>query len=151
MAATYHNVTLEEIRNFLEPQGFEVVDTKKYNPADRTQEIVFGKRVDQDDLALTLRIFTGINPTGNSRDVGKDAIRVALFYLRPDFKIVEIGGSKRVNRVGSWKKNLQSRLDEWHNFLPKEKCKKCGMPLYPKTGKHGTFLACAGYPECKKN
>jgi len=27
-------------------------------------------------------------------------------------------------------------------------CDKCGKPLVIKWGKHGSFLACTGYPEC---
>lgn len=28
-------------------------------------------------------------------------------------------------------------------------CEKCGKPMAIKTGRHGEFLACTGYPECK--
>ncbi len=28
-------------------------------------------------------------------------------------------------------------------------CKKCGKPMSIKKGRHGEFLACTGYPECK--
>ena len=28
------------------------------------------------------------------------------------------------------------------------KCEKCGRPLVIKWGKHGSFIACTGYPEC---
>ena len=28
-------------------------------------------------------------------------------------------------------------------------CDKCGKPLIIKWGKHGRFIACTGYPECK--
>ena len=27
-------------------------------------------------------------------------------------------------------------------------CEKCGKPLVIKWGKHGSFIACTGYPEC---
>jgi len=30
-----------------------------------------------------------------------------------------------------------------------EKCPECGKPLVIRTGKHGPFLACSGYPECR--
>src|SRR5436309_683404 len=30
-----------------------------------------------------------------------------------------------------------------------EKCEKCGSPMVVKWGRHGKFLACSGYPECK--
>ncbi|MFO1519278.1 MAG: type I DNA topoisomerase [bacterium] len=29
------------------------------------------------------------------------------------------------------------------------KCEKCGSPMVVKWGRHGEFLACSGYPECK--
>ncbi len=30
-----------------------------------------------------------------------------------------------------------------------EKCEKCGSPMVIKWGRHGRFLACSAYPECK--
>jgi DNA topoisomerase-1 len=30
-----------------------------------------------------------------------------------------------------------------------EKCERCGSPMVIKWGRHGKFLACSGYPECK--
>jgi len=30
-----------------------------------------------------------------------------------------------------------------------ETCEKCGKPMVIKWGRHGKFLACSGYPECK--
>ena len=30
-----------------------------------------------------------------------------------------------------------------------EKCEKCGKPMVIKWGRHGRFMACSGYPECK--
>ena len=29
------------------------------------------------------------------------------------------------------------------------KCQKCGLPMVKRWGRHGWFLACSGYPECK--
>jgi DNA topoisomerase-1 len=31
-----------------------------------------------------------------------------------------------------------------------EVCEKCGSPLVIKSGRYGRFMACTGYPECKK-
>ena len=142
--ATFYNISDEEMREFLGSQGFTQIAVP------RTFELVFGKRVDRDNLKLTLRIYTGINPHyGSSRDVGTDAIRVTLFMLSPDGRIVKIGGSKRVHRVTNWKKNLQSRLDSWTDCMPKNKCSQCGSPMLIRTGKSGKFLGCSKYPECK--
>ncbi|MBI4685153.1 MAG: type I DNA topoisomerase [Nitrospirae bacterium] len=30
-----------------------------------------------------------------------------------------------------------------------EKCDKCGQPMVIRWGRHGRFMACSGYPECK--
>ena len=30
-----------------------------------------------------------------------------------------------------------------------EKCEKCGSPMVIRWGRHGRFMACSGYPECK--
>jgi DNA topoisomerase-1 len=34
--------------------------------------------------------------------------------------------------------------------LTEEVCPECGRPMVLKTGRFGKFLACSGYPECKK-
>lgn len=150
MAATYYNISENEMREFLEGQGFSQIKLP------RTIELVFAKRVDQDDLPLSLRVFTGINPSGSSRAVGKDAIRVTLFmrtrqairFEDVPSNIIKLGGSKRVHRVENWKKNLQSRIDSWLDFMPKHKC-KCGSPMVPRNGENGKFLGCSQYPNCK--
>jgi len=139
--AEYYNISEDEMRTFLEAQGFRQV-----NPP-RTTELVFGKRVDQDDIPMTLRVYTGINPSGKSRPVGKDAIRVHLFMQNPDGKISKLSGSKRVHRVLYWKKNLQDRLDSWLDFMPKHKCTECGFPMVPRM--KGKFLGCSQFPTCR--
>ena len=128
---------------FLEPQGF--IKVKLEN----TTELVWGKRVDQENFPLTLRVYTGINPSGASRGVGQDAIRICLFMKTQDGKIVWLGGSKRVHRVVNWKINLQKRLNNWLEFFPKSKCPKCSLPVVLRDGKFGKFLSCVGYPICK--
>jgi DNA topoisomerase-1 len=45
--------------------------------------------------------------------------------------------------------------DEQNKIVPKQAeetgvvCDKCGKPMIVKHGKHGDFLACSGYPDCK--
>lgn len=143
--AQYTNITQTEMEEFLIPQGFKAVSLN-----DSTVELVYGKRIIQDDLQLTLRVYTGINPSGDSRSVGQDAIRVNLFMRTNEGRIFKIGGSKRVHRVKGWKNNLQSRLDGWIEYLPKHKCDSCGLPMIPRKGPKGQFLGCVGFPTCKK-
>lgn len=140
--ANYVNITQSEIEEFLNPQGFKEI--KLPNISEKT----YGKRVFQDDLQLTLRIYTGI-VHGNSREVGKDAIRVVLFLRLNDGKIIKLSGSKRVNRVRGWKKNLQDRIDNWIQDFPIHKC-ECGCPMFVRKGKNGKFYGCSNYPSCKK-
>ena len=36
------------------------------------------------------------------------------------------------------------RMEKPTDFI----CEKCGKPMVIKWGKHGSFIACSGYPEC---
>lgn len=146
----FHNVTQAEMERVLLPLGFELVTIPG------TRELVYAKRVDQDDLILSLRVYTGIEPDGDSRECGKDAIRVALFWRdlsRPDPRdtsrplAVKVSDEKRVNRIQTWEKNLRDRLAKWEDY-PKTKCPKCSKPMVARSGKFGHFLGCAGYPQC---
>lgn len=160
MSGQYINVTQTEMETLLFPLGFQRV-----RPS-RTSELVYGKRVDQDGLPLTLRIYTGINPDGQSRDVGEDAMRVNLFMGvpkgndpgtgKPVWDVVKLGGSKRVHRIApsksnptGWRGNLKCRIDAWTEYLPPHRCPKCSNPMLVRNGRSGQFLGCAGYPNCK--
>jgi hypothetical protein len=146
--AHYTNVTAQEMTDFLTPQGFKQLDLKKFDPFDRTTEMVFGKRVDHNGIQLTLRVYTGIDPSGQSRDVGVDAMRASLFMRKwntadQKWDIMMLGGSKRVHRVQKWRQNLQERLDKWLEMF--KLCPRCGMPLMVKKGRNGEFFGCTGY------
>lgn len=141
MAAKFYNITETEMNEFLSAKGFRKMELPN------CAELVWGKRVDSDDFQLSMRVYSGINPSGQSRGVGKDAIRVVLVKRDPDGKIYKVGGSKRVNRVETWKKNLANRIDGWK--VPSEKCCKCGNLMAERSGKNGDFLGCTNYPECK--
>jgi hypothetical protein len=150
MAAHYHNITLQEMKDFLLPQGFKVVngEGKHLRDLNRTVEVVFGKRVDVDGQMLSLRVFTGIWPTGESRGVGEDAIRVQMAQKVDDGTpvggIFTVGGSRRVNRVETWRKNLQLRIDRWQEMIG-PKCPKCDHLMVEREGKKGKFWGCTQY------
>ena len=82
--AVYTNITASEMAAFLEAQGFKPLALPV------VRELTWGKRVDKGNLCLSLRVFTGINPTGQSRDKGKDAIHVVLMLRRQDGSIVPV-------------------------------------------------------------
>ena len=146
--AHFYNITLAEMTAFLAPQGFKVITLPN------TYEVVFSKRVDQQDgvkkVQLSLRVYTGIEGE-NSREVGGDAIRVALFQRLEDGRIIKLGGEKRVHRVVGWKANLQNRLDKWVENMPTRVCPQChGYMLKRKRkGTSDEFYGCANFPICK--
>lgn len=144
----FYDVTLDEMKNYLEPQGFQIIENTKI------KEYVFGKRVDQliGDVKrqLSLVVFTGIHrETDRSRGVGKDAIRVSLFMRDETGDVTFLGGDVRVHRIKTWATNLKKRLDKWLDLLPKDACPKCGMPLViretNRSGKKRQFIGCAGW------
>ncbi len=144
MAAKYVNVTQSEMEDHLFPQGFKQIFISG------TTELVYGKRVDRDELMLTLRVYTGINSGGNSREKGADAMRVTIFQkiIAQNEQVLKmVGGSKRVHRVEGWRKNLQSRIDAWEDLLGPQ-C-QCGGLMVERDGRNGKFYGCVNYPLCK--
>jgi len=142
--AHYKNITAQEMEEFLSSQGFQLMTLPN------VVEIVYGKVCRRHDMMYSIRIYTGINPDGNSRDVGRDAIRVEINWKDPTGTVRRCGGSKRVHRVQGWRKNLQNRLDHWYQALGPQ-C-HCGAPMVLRTqrkSKH-KFWGCSTYPQCKE-
>ena len=134
--ATYYNITASEISAFLSVREFHSIYP------DNTTELVFAKPIHH---GLTLRIYTGINLNGQSRAVGKDAIRVCIFE---GTRI--IGASKRVHRVKGWRKNLDDRISSWKELLGPT-CPRCGSQMierHSRKNKKYVFWGCTNYPQC---
>src|SRR5258708_16119560 len=54
-----------------------------------------------------------------------------------------------------FEKNLKQASKNMENLkrqeIPTDEvCEKCGSPMVIKWGQFGRFMACSGYPECKK-
>ena len=71
---------------------------------------------------------------------------------------IEEGGLKWVNIVMDFyrpfNKNLADAMENLGKVKPKDiptdqVCDKCDKPMVIKWGRHGRFIACTGYPECK--
>ena len=140
--ATYVNITDGEMAAFLVPQGFQLITLPG------TKELVFAKLIKHDGLVLSLRVYSSINPDGDSRDVGEDAIRADLWWRKDqNAQPKRVGSSKRVHRVQGWRSNLQARLDNWIEFAP-VKC-ACGSPMVRRHGGFGDFMGCSQYPACR--
>jgi DNA topoisomerase-1 len=52
---------------------------------------------------------------------------------------------KRLKNADAMKEDLKATLEE----VTDTKCEKCGSPMIKKWGRHGRFLACSAFPECK--
>ena len=133
--ARYHNITETEMHDFLTKQGFTKIDGL-------AKELVYGQRKKRNDIPLSLRVYTGIVPGSDSREVGTDAIRVCLFTKVGD-KIRPVASARRVHRVKGWKQNLQDRLDNWEGAIVL--C-KCGKLMNKRKGPYGAFFGCTSYP-----
>lgn len=131
------------IENLLSGRGFQEIGL------DGTKERVFGKRVDgEGEPPLTLRVYTTVDKrTGNLRDKGSDAIRVALFTLGEDGEPKMIGAEKSVYRVQNWKANLKDRLEDAKETLIGLRCKD-GHFMVLRDGSNGKFWGCSEYPRC---
>ena len=51
-------------------------------------------------------------------------------------------------------KDLSEAMDSQERIRPEDEptdilCESCGLPMVKRWGRHGRFLACTGYPECK--
>ncbi len=104
MAATFSEVTLEDMEKFLK-RGFRALRPKK--GTDRG-EVFY-------DLSLSphvnIRVWTSIRPsTSSGAGVGEDAIRVQLMSAqgRPLMK----GKAPIVKRTQGWRGNLQDKIEE---------------------------------------
>jgi len=140
MSKTYVQPTLEEFVQVL--PGFQAIQLP------RTKEIVLAKRVDVDGQALSLRVYTSLDPNGLGRDCGKDAIRVEVYCRTAEGDVKRVGGSKRVNRVEGWAERLTERVENWKQQLGPS-CPQCGLPMVERKSKRGKFYGCCGFPKCR--
>ena len=119
-----------------------------------TRELVYGKRVDRGGQALSVRVYTSLEPDGLGRECGKDAIRVEVWLRRPatfEKRLVRLGGSKRVNRVPGWQERLKERIAKWDTHLGPQ-CPSCGLPCVERKRKQpnsNPFWGCSGFPVCR--
>ena len=157
MAATYVKISEEQFRAEMDDMGFEQV-------TGRRGELVFQRQVDDRDYAV--RIFTSVL-RGESKDCGKDAIRIGLIDLKaPKPYLLKVLGEardakagKRINRscaetitnpderVANVLNRVRARCrDYWKHVLMHE-CPECGSAMAIREGKFGKFLGCLRFRE----
>jgi DNA topoisomerase-1 len=70
---------------------------------------------------------------------------------------IEEGREKWTDTLADFYRRFSENLDYAEKNMPDYKrmerpteqvCEKCGRPMVIRWGKHGSFLACSGYPEC---
>lgn len=145
--AEFYPIRRDEMEDLLYSMGFP----KEHNPLNLpgVGELVYGKAYKLQEHPLSLRVYSSI--VGESaREVGGDAIRVALLLKRPDGEIRAIGKAKRVHRVKGWRNNLRARIESMVASIDDiVTCPKCGLPMAVRNGSNGEFYGCTNYPECK--
>ena len=100
MSSKYVEITLEEMKYFLESLDFTI------HKRDSQTEWVANKIFKCEKNTYLIRIYTSINPEERTRGVGTDAIRVGVFTSNGKW----VFGSKRVNRTKNWKDSIKSRI-----------------------------------------
>jgi hypothetical protein len=105
MAATYTEVTLEEMETFLK-RAFRALRPKQ---GSQNNEIYY-------DLAMSpvvaIRVWTSIKRSGSAAGVGEDAIRVQFLGTKVNRPLVS-GKAPIVKRTQNWRNSLQDKIEEY--------------------------------------
>lgn len=143
---SFYNITRQEMHAFMTQQGFQAMNIPG------TIELVYGKIVRHDGHKLSLRVYTAINPSGESRKKGSDAIRIQLFWMY-DGKPVPVGKAQKCLRVPTWKKNMTAAIAAHASPENFKTCPACGSPLVQReNGKTGEgFWGCSTWIKTKCN
>lgn len=144
MAGTFHNITADEMNKFMAERKFRRMTIPG------TVELVFGKIVNIGEHRLSLRVYTGINPSGESRAKGTDAIRVQLYFMH-DGEPAPVGKSQMVKRITTWEKNLDAAIARHSDAEHFRICEACGNPLVERETRDGKrkFWGCVTYFKTK--
>ena len=140
MAARYYPITREEIHEFLTGLGFVPLSLKG------VVELVFAKIVRIGGHRLSLRCYTAVNPNGESREKGTDAIRLQLF-MKVEDGIVPVGNPQKCLRVESWRDNLLKAIERATDPGFFRICPACGNPqvLRQNRSSGDDFWGCSMY------
>ncbi len=147
---SYESISLVEMDDFLRQRRFKPVDL--YFRRRPVKEWVYERRLPQ-NANHHVRVYTTIQryggKTDQSRDVGKDAIRVQVIY-RDEKGETLVSMPKRVNRVSTWRDNLDDRLKEIAESLPTVKMDRRGEPMTLRKKRGNLFWGSRDYPNYKE-
>jgi len=150
MAARFYAITRDEIHQFLTGMGFQPLVLRG------VVELVYAKIVQIGNHRLSLRCYTAVNPSGESREKGSDAIRVQLYQKVRNAgreEIVPVGRPQKCLRVASWRENLQKAIGRIADPEHFRVCPACGNPMVIRHNKAtgGEFFGCCMFrlTKCK--
>jgi hypothetical protein len=138
----YVAIDITAMRALMDEMGFSPL------PQRPGAEIVYARAVG--NRPVQLRVYSSVTPgNGVSRDVGEDAIRIALHSTLTDRPV----GMRfaRVYRTKNALGTLKDRAREAWTYARDNACLKCNGVLVERTVKNTgkTFMGCCNYPECK--
>ena len=148
--AYYYSIPIEEMEEELESLRFYPVNLVFRNKP--VKEWVYERKLPRSPNHF-VRIYTGIQrygqSAGESRKAGKDAIRIQVIY-RDDKGETLVSQTKRVHRVGGWRKNLHKRMDEVATELPQVEFDSRGEPMTLRKKGKNQFWGSRDYPKFKE-
>ena len=149
-AENYENISLEDMDDFLKRRRFKPVDM--YYRRKPVKEWVYERKL-PNHANHFIRVYTSIQKYGRrtdqAREVGKDAIRVQVIYRDGKGETL-VSMPKRVNRIASWKKNLDERMNEIAQTLPTVAMDSRGEPMTLRKKKGNLFWGSRDYPAFKE-
>jgi len=148
--AYYYSIPIEEMEEELESLRFYPVNLVFRNKP--VKEWVYERKLPRSPNHF-VRIYTGIQrygqSAGESRKAGKDAIRIQVIYRDAKGETL-VSQTKRVHRVGGWRKNLHKRMDEVATELPQVEFDSRGEPMTLRKKGKNQFWGSRDYPKFKE-
>ena len=135
MTSRFYAIKKDEMHAFLTDAGFVPMNLPN------VVELVYGKVFTVNGHHVSLRIYTAINPTGESREKGSDAIRLVL-YSKVEGIPKPVGKQQRCLRVKNWRINLGKAIREVTSPESLPTCNECKSPMVLREGRNGEFWGC---------
>jgi superfamily II helicase len=130
-------ISRKEFEDFL--NKFNVIDEPS------SKEIIY--EIPTDNSKVNIRIYSSIDISGGSRELGEDAIRCILIDNKSNKPIDK---AKRTHRMSNWKERLQEKIDDLKKETKDLKsCQTCGSIMVLRDGPKSQFYGCLSYPQCK--
>ena len=143
--ASFEKISSEQMGNFMEVLGFSELSIKERTG--NLRRTVKEKVYEKDFGAGKIRIYSSIAGV-ESRDVGKDAIRVQYWVDG-----VKVYGAARVHRVKNWRNNVLNRIYSLEDMVSKGSLRKVpkdssGSPMVVRKARRGgkKFWGSSDYP-----